>query len=716
MGQKLLNLVSGVKSRIGEEIGFPIPQFILIGKQSVGKSRVTEVLAGETFNFVSGTLGSRRPTILEFRHSNSETGQWSIMVDGAWKKCSVDEVHQRVTQAHESLGMTVTTDAVNLRLESPNCVDIQIIDLPGFRDFALDAARQELNTQIDRLVTGFMNDTRNIMICVEEAGDAANAATLARCKKIDPDFKRTILVRNKLDKAYKSLNSQNVNQWIQGYGDLPENLMKFAISCPHFSGPTPPKPFVQMRDEASTTDVETLKKCGASNNLLKLVGFHNFEAYTASEIERVFGNAVRPCMEWIQRKVNDLDKDAQELNRELSNTDPTVLIHTIQATGAMFASAASPVMGGHLAVHNRRVTLEQELLDFADWCEVTGEEIELRPSEDFACVEDYIDFLRLECKVPSFEVELNGGAQYKRLKYECEVYFRFADIGSEVSPNEVARAAGGGKDWLTTVTKLCGHKGVDTMKVKVNYVKLRLQYFFMSHKAVLQEFMATLQGSAEEHLFSNQFTTMFPILRDNDIARNLIFQKFDDVVMKCGKNFEHLLHYSIEALFAKPDIATKESSVTFSPDDSALEDMTLPSHADTVQRVKEERQDRKRGQMTMKHMTRQIEENSAEDDQVDRVQAMLIMIFKVLRNRLADQLELMAESFFLLPMLRLLEAEMHDIELDEKSKAEFAIRREHLSIDKRRLQEKLDNFKWALNEVEMFHASMEQAPRKLTST
>ena len=28
------------------------------------------------------------------------------------------------------------------------------------------------------------------------------------------------------------------------------------------------------------------------------------------------------------------------------------------------------VMGGHLGVHNRRVTLEQELLEFAEWCEV----------------------------------------------------------------------------------------------------------------------------------------------------------------------------------------------------------------------------------------------------------------------------------------------------------------------------------------------------------
>jgi len=66
----LLNLIVEVKARLDgkvDSLSFPIPQFIVIGKQSVGKSRLIEALAGEPFNFVSGTLGSRRPTVLEFR-------------------------------------------------------------------------------------------------------------------------------------------------------------------------------------------------------------------------------------------------------------------------------------------------------------------------------------------------------------------------------------------------------------------------------------------------------------------------------------------------------------------------------------------------------------------------------------------------------------------------------------------------------------------------
>ena len=65
--RELLDILSEVKSRVQDRLGvldLPLPQFILIGKQSVGKSRLIEALAGETFTFVSGTLGSRRPTVL----------------------------------------------------------------------------------------------------------------------------------------------------------------------------------------------------------------------------------------------------------------------------------------------------------------------------------------------------------------------------------------------------------------------------------------------------------------------------------------------------------------------------------------------------------------------------------------------------------------------------------------------------------------------------
>ena len=197
----LLDVLSKVKTEVQDKLGcadFPMPQFVLLGKQSVGKSRLIEALAGEQFNFVSGTLGSRRPTVLEFRNvPNLNQSRWYVLDTASkqWQEHPLAKVMQIIGDAHESLGATVSSDPVYVRVESNVCVDMQVTDLPGFREFALDSQKQQLADQIEMLVTRFMEDSRNVMLCVEEAGDAANLATLTRCKRVDPTFSRTILVR-----------------------------------------------------------------------------------------------------------------------------------------------------------------------------------------------------------------------------------------------------------------------------------------------------------------------------------------------------------------------------------------------------------------------------------------------------------------------------------------------------------------------------------------
>eukprot|EP00392_Amoebophrya_sp_AT5.2_P015390 g15592.t1 len=74
----LHNRVSDIKMRLSlsEVDGFsgdqlPLTQFVICGGQSAGKSRLLEALAGASFNFVCGTLGSRRPTVVDFRSDKS---------------------------------------------------------------------------------------------------------------------------------------------------------------------------------------------------------------------------------------------------------------------------------------------------------------------------------------------------------------------------------------------------------------------------------------------------------------------------------------------------------------------------------------------------------------------------------------------------------------------------------------------------------------------
>lgn len=74
------------------------------------------------------------------------------------------------------------------------------------------------------------------------------------------------------------MSSLIVDVRLEGFGDLPQHLARFAVSLPgrpgrclkpvlrpHWTGEAMPKPFGEMRKECSELDMETLASKGASS-------------------------------------------------------------------------------------------------------------------------------------------------------------------------------------------------------------------------------------------------------------------------------------------------------------------------------------------------------------------------------------------------------------------------------------------------------------------
>lgn len=740
----LLNLISQIKSRVADKLGasvqFPIPQFILIGKQSVGKSRLVESFAGEQFNFVSGTLGSRRPTVLEFRNNPSLSAPvWQILDTKThrWQTMPVSQVMVVVGDAHQSLGNSVSRDPVYVRLESPFCVDMQIVDLPGFRDFALDKAKQDLADQIETLVSTFMADTRNIMLCVEEAGDAANMATLARCKRLDPDHRRTILIRNKLDKYYKDLTSENINDWLRGFGDLPERLDKYSLTLPHWKeGTEPPAPFVEMRQAASAQDVSELRSKGAKDTYLNKVGFDAFSKFMEAKVETVFFSAIGPMLSKLDELRVDWERRHTAAVQEYTDTDPDCILHTIRSAGQSFAHALNHVMNGVVMSKTNRMTLEEELRMFENFCMVHGEDgFDVLPTNDFKDLSDYVTYLREEGRIPAFDIPLNGGAQYTRLKHECEVYFRFSEICVEVSKRDVLQARGisiGQVSWQDVVLKLLTNEGQPQVRRKVNYVAKRIEWFFSLQKEAVVEFMDAIKGSPDEHLYSQLFCRRVQLIKENQLARDLLFKRYDDFLIRQRGLFVELFNNTLQSTFQYPWALIKASSWTFgdldryvdSPrsatnadnDDNNEEgndeehdpfaDMSLPCFEDTKARIPLELSQRSSVEQLMQNMVNGIPiDNDSVDEAVEKVQALMITVFRAIRNLICDQLELFADSFFQLPMSRHLEGAMMDVTLSDSDKARFDGLRSVKEVEVTRTSELLQHLNWCLEAIRNFNRS-----------
>eukprot|EP00406_Dinophysis_acuminata_P050518 CAMPEP_0179301376 /NCGR_PEP_ID=MMETSP0797-20121207/47521_1 /TAXON_ID=47934 /ORGANISM="Dinophysis acuminata, Strain DAEP01" /LENGTH=728 /DNA_ID=CAMNT_0021010881 /DNA_START=78 /DNA_END=2264 /DNA_ORIENTATION=+ len=697
---ELLNVLGDVKARVQDKLGivdFPMPQFILIGKQSVGKSRLIEALAGETFNFISGTLGSRRPTVLEFRNiSASQASRWFMRnrKTNAWEQQPIEQVMQMIGDAHTELGETVSAEPVYVRIESPACVDMQIVDLPGFRDFAQNSTKQELCDKIVDLVLGFMKDKRNVMLCVEQASDAATMSTLSRCREIDPKFERTILIRNKLDKYYSDLTPDNVTKWVDGFGDLPQNLVRFSLTLPWWQdGSVAPKPFAELREEMNAEDLRQMQSRGLSAKYLQTIGFKNFVGFMEKRIEQIFVDSIGPVLSNLKGLKTTFEETEKKMTAEFSDTDAQSILSTTRDCGVSFATALTHVMEGTLGL-NPVVGLEEELRDFHFHHQTIGSKhFSLLPSEEFNSLEDYIEYLRDEVQICTFDVQLNGGAQFRRLMIEAEIFVRFSEIPREITKRDVIQARGVSMNsltWRDVVVKLLGTEAHTPLQRHVQYVGERIKWFFQSQKEAVLEFMDKLEGTPSMNLFSPMYPKHAKLIKQNEMIKQLVFNTYDRTCERQLKMFVELFDNMLTTTFANPWIFLKGSAAG-SIDSEDIQDAVMPSLDDTKERIPKEITGRTKTEATLSGWLTDIPTESHQiDEAVEKVQMLVLKTYSYIRSQVCDQVELFSESFFKLPMLRRLEEDMAMIELnDENGKTKLEDHRNHLSSQIQRAQEGL---------------------------
>ena len=414
-------------------------------------------------------------------------------------------------------------------------------------------------------------------------------------------------------------------------------------------------------------------------------------------------------------------------------------MHTIRSAGQSFAHALNHVMNGLVPSKANRMTLEEELRQFSQYVSFHDDEsFDLLPTPDFRTLDDYVTYLSEEARIPGFDLSLNGGAQYTRLKHECEVYFRFSEICVEVSKRDVLQARGisvGQVSWQDVVLKLLTNEGQPQVRRKINYVGRRIEWFFSLQKEIVVEFMDTIRGSPDEHLYSQLFTRRVQLIKENELARSLLFQKFDGFLAHQNGLFIELFNNTIQSTFQYPWALIKASSWTYNEldhfvktkkikpvdeegeeedeeeeeeeeeieDELGMEDMSLPCFADTKARIPKEISQRSTVEKLLQEMVNEIPiDNDHVDEAVEKVQALMITVFRAIRNLICDQLELFADSFFQLPMSRHLEGEMMNVNLSESELAKFEALRESKETVVARTREMLGNINWCVEEVARF--------------
>jgi hypothetical protein len=319
-------------------------------------------------------------------------------------------------------------------------------------------------------------------------------------------------------------------------------------------------------------------------------------------------------------------------------------------------------------------------------------------------LEPYIDYLRDVARVPGMDVQVNGGAQFRRLMYEVEVFTRFASFSGSIKEADIIRARGSMSNWDNVIEQLVGQHAPDRIKTKTWYVAERLSMFFKSQKEAVLNFMLTIKGSPEEHLYSKCISEQGEIIDRNATMKACIFKAFDEAVDQQQKKFKAMYKDALLSMTSLPVKTLKTSSMPLIGD--TYEEECLPAFDDTKARIEQEMQ--KRGSMESGVRGR-IRNIPTDDSQAGQALKMVVAIieetFGVIRSQVADQMELYSESFFLMPMLRRLEGHMANLELLDEDKAKYRNRRETLLSEQKKTDAILVDVSWCVDQVHVFRVT-----------
>lgn len=216
-----------------------LPQIVVVGDQSSGKSSVLEGLIKKPLPRDSG-LCTRFATQFVFRRAKQEDISVSIIPDRdaseshatkarSWKRndlTSLDsEAFSNIMQeAHEVMGLTrdddsnekkptFSNDVLRLEITGPDQEHLSVIDVPGiFKSTTAGLTTKNDIELVRNMVLDYMRNPRSVMLAVIPANvDVATQEILEMAKEVDPEGDRTLGVLTKPDLVDKGAEPKVVS-------------------------------------------------------------------------------------------------------------------------------------------------------------------------------------------------------------------------------------------------------------------------------------------------------------------------------------------------------------------------------------------------------------------------------------------------------------------------------------------------------------------------
>ncbi|PLW21487.1 hypothetical protein PCANC_04992 [Puccinia coronata f. sp. avenae] len=221
----LVNKLQDTFNAIGGET-VDLPQIVVVGSQSSGKSSVLETIVGRDFLPRGSGIVTRRPLVLQLIHvaSSNAPPQSSSSLPGAEygeflhlpnrRFTDFEEIRKEIE--NETLRVAGSNNGIsrlpiNVKIHSPRVLNLTLVDLPGLTKLPVGDQPTDIERQIRNLVLEYISKPNSVILAVSPANvDLANSDSLKLARTVDPQGRRTIGVLTKLDLMDTGTNALDI--------------------------------------------------------------------------------------------------------------------------------------------------------------------------------------------------------------------------------------------------------------------------------------------------------------------------------------------------------------------------------------------------------------------------------------------------------------------------------------------------------------------------
>ncbi|EMC93826.1 hypothetical protein BAUCODRAFT_150075 [Baudoinia panamericana UAMH 10762] len=223
----LVNKLQDVFTTVGVQNPIDLPQIVVVGSQSSGKSSVLENIVGRDFLPRGTGIVTRRPLVLQLINraplpktqangipdgdteikttdAASNIEEWGEFLHIPGQKYydfnKIREEIVRETESKTGRNAGISPAPINLRIYSPNVLTLTLVDLPGLTKVPVGDQPRDIEKQIREMVMKQISKPNAIILAVTAANtDLANSDGLKLAREVDPEGQRTIGVLTKVD-------------------------------------------------------------------------------------------------------------------------------------------------------------------------------------------------------------------------------------------------------------------------------------------------------------------------------------------------------------------------------------------------------------------------------------------------------------------------------------------------------------------------------------